>query len=259
MLVVVEDQNASQYRDLLDEMFRLRARVFNDRLKWDVVVKGGMERDRYDDEGPVYLIYTDEEQKKVKGSLRLLPTTGPTLLAAAMLVLAGCETTSVPPPAAPIALGTETTPWGTLPRYTQGHLRPSSSFRPGGAPPPGKVVADVLVERDGRVLADIERGQRMTALDRAGLRGVPDLQRRHDLAAGEDLDLELPVGQLADTLGHGFDGAVNRVQALRPTRRQPPTNRRTGLSDRRARERGRGCADNCSLEKRAPLHFGSPC
>lgn len=81
MLVVVEDQNASQYRDLLDEMFRLRARVFNDRLKWDVVVKDGMERDRYDDEGPVYLIYTDEEQKRVKGSLRLLPTTGPTLLA----------------------------------------------------------------------------------------------------------------------------------------------------------------------------------
>lgn len=81
MLVVVEDQNANEYRDLLDEMFRLRARVFNDRLKWDVVVKDGMERDRYDDEGPVYLIYTDEEQKRVKGSLRLLPTTGPTLLA----------------------------------------------------------------------------------------------------------------------------------------------------------------------------------
>ena len=62
-------------------MFRLRARVFRDRLKWDVVVTDGMERDRYDDEGPVYLIYTDEEQKAVKGSLRLLPTTGPTLLA----------------------------------------------------------------------------------------------------------------------------------------------------------------------------------
>lgn len=81
MLVVVEDQNANEYRDLLDEMFRLRARVFNDRLRWDVTVRDGMERDRFDNEGPVYLIYTDEEQKKVKGSLRLLPTTGPTLLA----------------------------------------------------------------------------------------------------------------------------------------------------------------------------------
>jgi acyl homoserine lactone synthase len=81
MLVVVEETNAHQHRHLLDEMFRLRARVFADRLKWDVVVKDGMERDRYDDEGPVYLIYTDEAQRVVKGSLRLLPTTGPTLLA----------------------------------------------------------------------------------------------------------------------------------------------------------------------------------
>lgn len=81
MLVVVEDTNAHEHRHLLDEMFRLRARVFSERLKWDVVVSDGMERDRYDDEGPVYLIYTDDEQKTVKGSLRLLPTTGPTLLA----------------------------------------------------------------------------------------------------------------------------------------------------------------------------------
>ena len=77
MLVVVEETNAHEHKALLDEMFRLRARVFNDRLKWDVTVTDGMERDRYDDEGPVYLIYTDEEQDQVKGSLRLLPTTGP--------------------------------------------------------------------------------------------------------------------------------------------------------------------------------------
>lgn len=81
MLVVVEDSNAREHRQLLDEMFRLRARVFHDRLKWDVVVRDGMERDRYDDEGPVYLIYTDKDGTAVKGSLRLLPTTGPTLLA----------------------------------------------------------------------------------------------------------------------------------------------------------------------------------
>ena len=81
MLVVVEETNAHEHKALLEEMFRLRARVFNDRLKWDVTVTDGMERDRYDDEGPVYLIYTDEAQDQVKGSLRLLPTTGPTLLA----------------------------------------------------------------------------------------------------------------------------------------------------------------------------------
>jgi hypothetical protein len=85
------------------------------------------------------------------------------------------------------------------------------------------------------------------------------LQRRHDLAAGKDLDIELLVGELADTLGHGLDGAVESVEALRPARCQPPTNRRACLSDRRARECGRGCAGDGLLEKSAPFHFGSPC
>jgi acyl homoserine lactone synthase len=65
----------------MDEMFRVRARVFRDRLRWDVQVADGRERDKYDDEGPVYVIYADDEARQVKGTLRLLPTTGPTLLA----------------------------------------------------------------------------------------------------------------------------------------------------------------------------------
>jgi acyl homoserine lactone synthase len=81
MIVVIEQHNANEYLDLMDEMFRLRARIFSDRLGWDVRVVDGKERDKYDDEAPVYLIYTDDEARKVKGSLRLLPTTGPTVLA----------------------------------------------------------------------------------------------------------------------------------------------------------------------------------
>jgi acyl homoserine lactone synthase len=81
MIVVIEQHNAHRYSNLMDEMFRLRARIFHDRLRWDVQVVDGKERDKYDDEGPVYLIYTDDEAREVKGSLRLLPTTGPTLLA----------------------------------------------------------------------------------------------------------------------------------------------------------------------------------
>jgi N-acyl-L-homoserine lactone synthetase len=81
MIVVIEQHNAHEYSDLMDEMFRLRARVFRDRLRWDVQVADGKERDKYDDEAPVYLIHADEEARKVKGSLRLLPTTGPTVLA----------------------------------------------------------------------------------------------------------------------------------------------------------------------------------
>ena len=81
MILVIEPHNASEHSNLIDEMFRLRARVFHDHLRWDVQVADGKERDKYDDEGPVYLIHTDDEKQKVKGSLRLLPTTGPTVLA----------------------------------------------------------------------------------------------------------------------------------------------------------------------------------
>jgi acyl homoserine lactone synthase len=81
MIVVLEQQNAHKYPRLIDEMFRLRARVFRDRLNWNVEVTDGKERDRYDDEQPVYIIHSDDEAREVIGSLRLLPTTGPTLLA----------------------------------------------------------------------------------------------------------------------------------------------------------------------------------
>jgi acyl homoserine lactone synthase len=81
MIVVIQQHNAREYSTLMDEMFRLRARVFRDRLGWDVQVAEGRERDQYDDEAPVYIIYSDDEARKVKGSLRLLPTTGPTVLA----------------------------------------------------------------------------------------------------------------------------------------------------------------------------------
>ena len=80
MIVVVETHNANKHSYLLEQMFHLRARIFHDHLGWDVNVTDGKERDKYDDEGPVYIIYTDRHGRKVKGSLRLLPTTGPTLL-----------------------------------------------------------------------------------------------------------------------------------------------------------------------------------
>jgi N-acyl-L-homoserine lactone synthetase len=81
VIVVIEQHNAHQHSDLLDKMFRLRARIFHDQLGWDVGVIDGRERDKYDAEEPAYIIYTDDQLCQVKGSLRLLPTTGPTLLA----------------------------------------------------------------------------------------------------------------------------------------------------------------------------------
>lgn len=63
-----------------DEMLRGRAKVFHDRLKWNVRVRDGKEFDAYDEEGePLYLVSLDG-LGHVAGSLRVLSTTGPTML-----------------------------------------------------------------------------------------------------------------------------------------------------------------------------------
>ena len=67
-------------RRAFDEMFRARAAVFRDRLGWQVDVRDEWERDRYDEtEDPVYLV-TQWPSGALTGSLRLLPTTGATML-----------------------------------------------------------------------------------------------------------------------------------------------------------------------------------
>ena len=81
MITVIEPHNAAEHPKLMEEMFRLRARAFCNGLGWDVQVADGKGRDKYDDEAPVYLIYSDDEAREVQGCLRLLPTTGPTVLA----------------------------------------------------------------------------------------------------------------------------------------------------------------------------------
>jgi N-acyl-L-homoserine lactone synthetase len=66
--------------DLLASMFRLRRFVFRDRLDWSVSVSGDLELDVYDALNPTYLIMMSDS-REVVGCVRLLPTTGPTMLA----------------------------------------------------------------------------------------------------------------------------------------------------------------------------------
>ena len=65
--------------DLLTSMFRLRRRVFKDRLDWTVSVSGDLEIDVYDALNPTYLLVVSD-RREVLGCVRLLPTTGPTML-----------------------------------------------------------------------------------------------------------------------------------------------------------------------------------
>lgn len=80
MFMILENQTIGAYPHLIQRMFELRKEVFHDKLGWDVAVGPKGEFDSYDNANPAYLIWCDENQSHLYGCLRMLPTTGPTLL-----------------------------------------------------------------------------------------------------------------------------------------------------------------------------------
>ncbi|MEM1375898.1 MAG: acyl-homoserine-lactone synthase [Pseudomonadota bacterium] len=80
MIISIEGRDYQNNKHLLDQMHQTRKRVFHEQLGWDVPVQGDWERDEYDDDDPLYLVLTDAEQQTHFASLRLMQTTGPTLL-----------------------------------------------------------------------------------------------------------------------------------------------------------------------------------
>ncbi|WP_170605194.1 acyl-homoserine-lactone synthase [Ruegeria arenilitoris] len=80
MILVVDGLNRHQFRDVLDDMFRLRARVFGGRLGWDVKIENGREIDEFDHLDPAYVIGLDDGGNVV-AAVRALQTTGPHMLA----------------------------------------------------------------------------------------------------------------------------------------------------------------------------------
>lgn len=79
MLHYIYGTDLHHYPKLRDGMFRDRTAQFHVRMGWDVNVdKNGFERDEYDDMNPLYVIFS--ENGNHAGSLRLLPTTGRTMV-----------------------------------------------------------------------------------------------------------------------------------------------------------------------------------
>ncbi len=69
-----------EFPTLQSSMFRDRGAQFRDRLGWDVQVdEAGWERDEYDDINPLYVIWETPEGRH-GGSMRYLPTIGPTMV-----------------------------------------------------------------------------------------------------------------------------------------------------------------------------------
>lgn len=80
MIIVIDAINRDRFGAVLDEMYRLRARVFGDRLGWEIKVADGREIDKFDALDPTYLVGLDDEGHVVSCA-RLLQTTGPHMLA----------------------------------------------------------------------------------------------------------------------------------------------------------------------------------
>ncbi len=79
MIELIAPKHHHEFCDILKDMHLLRARVFRDRLQWDVNVNEGLEVDHYDSLGPSYLL--SRAEGRVQGCVRLLPSTGPNMLA----------------------------------------------------------------------------------------------------------------------------------------------------------------------------------
>ncbi|MBB6488878.1 acyl-homoserine-lactone synthase TraI [Rhizobium lusitanum] len=78
-ITVVSPDRYGQHLGLLAQMHRLRAKVFGLRMGWEVSVKNGEERDRYDAFGPSYVLAVNDDHRVI-GCARLLPAMGPTML-----------------------------------------------------------------------------------------------------------------------------------------------------------------------------------
>lgn len=79
MIDIVFGAQSAAFRHDIEEMHKLRHRVFKERLDWEVESENGQERDWYDDHNPVYLLYRTADNQ-IGGCLRLLPTEGPNML-----------------------------------------------------------------------------------------------------------------------------------------------------------------------------------
>lgn len=88
MIIAVHRDEADPI--LLDQMHKLRAQCFLARRGWQVNVKDGRELDEFDDLNPLYLMAIDD-LGELRGSLRLLQTTGPTMLGGVFSGILGDE------------------------------------------------------------------------------------------------------------------------------------------------------------------------
>lgn len=96
MMLMISPDRRHEFEAQLEEMHKLRYRVFKRRLDWNVEGCDGKEIDDFDKAGPVYLIQRSDDGH-IQGCIRMLPSTGPTMLSDVFPILLGTS----PAPATP--------------------------------------------------------------------------------------------------------------------------------------------------------------
>jgi len=72
MVYLITPNDYASHRADLDAMYRLRHKVFFEKLKWQVKSQDNMEKDEYDENNTFYLIYKDQNNI-VRGCHRYIP------------------------------------------------------------------------------------------------------------------------------------------------------------------------------------------
>jgi len=79
MIQLITEPCYGEFSDTLVAIHQLRHRVFRTRLNWEVQASGDLEVDNFDSLHPAYLAQLSDDGG-VQGSVRLLPTLGPTMI-----------------------------------------------------------------------------------------------------------------------------------------------------------------------------------
>jgi acyl-homoserine lactone synthase len=81
MVEIISRENAHLYRDVLDDMHRMRYRVAVEEWGWRIPgIEAGYDKDEFDTEETIYFVCLNTRQTGVVACGRLNPTTGPHLL-----------------------------------------------------------------------------------------------------------------------------------------------------------------------------------
>ena len=79
MIEIIQTGQAGKTKSLI-EMHKVRKLIFKDRMNWDIdITKEGLEIDDYDLPETVYILVKDE-QNRVTGVWRMLPSTSPSMI-----------------------------------------------------------------------------------------------------------------------------------------------------------------------------------